>query len=486
MTGPAFPQARTAMRPSSCRCIAGTAALVALLPAGCDTPSETEDCYGSYLCESEYRPTEDQWLIVPHPRLAMGDTVQFEATFHQAGSTEESDGPFTWAADDTVLLAMDQGLAIGRIPGHTFVEVVHVPTQDARLFGFEVQVGDAPTDTVSFKRLDGNCGLDTEGAVLCWGHLNLGLGYHASSRSTATPVLGGHSFTTVAQTGSRACGLVGNGELLCWGVNHEGLLGTGDSEAVLEPTPVAAAPALSSVHVGVDEVCGITAEHRAYCWGRLVDTTSVQPIQLPDTVTWAALAPADSANTCGLDTDGVAYCWGLNNRGQLGDGTRTDRLSPAPVAGERRYQAIAAVRHGTSCALDLDGYLYCWGPVPGSGEDRLEPTAVAPGQQFQELRSSVEQLCALGTDGTPYCWGQVWSPDAFFYWWPPCGTVLVAEPSPVATDRTFTSVAPGEGFSCALTEDGTAACWGCNAAGQLGTGTLQDAEAPSLPVIRLR
>ncbi len=34
---------------------------------------------------------------------------------------------------------------------------------------------------------------------------------------------------------------------------------------------------------------------------------------------------------CGLTTDGQIFCWGLNEEGQLGDGTLTSRPDPRPV-----------------------------------------------------------------------------------------------------------------------------------------------------------
>src|SRR5687768_4472971 len=37
-------------------------------------------------------------------------------------------------------------------------------------------------------------------------------------------------------------------------------------------------------------------------------------------------------HTCGVTTDDRAYCWGINDNGQLGDGTTTQRLTPVPVA----------------------------------------------------------------------------------------------------------------------------------------------------------
>ena len=37
---------------------------------------------------------------------------------------------------------------------------------------------------------------------------------------------------------------------------------------------------------------------------------------------------AGGSHTCALAGDGRVYCWGLNQNGQLGDGTRTNHSSP--------------------------------------------------------------------------------------------------------------------------------------------------------------
>jgi alpha-tubulin suppressor-like RCC1 family protein len=42
---------------------------------------------------------------------------------------------------------------------------------------------------------------------------------------------------------------------------------------------------------------------------------------------------AGYTHTCGRTPAAVAYCWGSNGEGQLGTGTPTSHLTPAPVAG---------------------------------------------------------------------------------------------------------------------------------------------------------
>src|SRR2546427_12695816 len=45
---------------------------------------------------------------------------------------------------------------------------------------------------------------------------------------------------------------------------------------------------------------------------------------------------------CGLTALAAAYCWGANDRGQLGDGTTTDRTRPERVTGDVRIAAVRA------------------------------------------------------------------------------------------------------------------------------------------------
>jgi alpha-tubulin suppressor-like RCC1 family protein len=70
---------------------------------------------------------------------------------------------------------------------------------------------------------------------------------------------------------------------------------------------------------------------------------------------------ADGHHACAITTDDLAYCWGLNDDGELVDGTRTRRLSPVPVLGGLRFKQVQAGHSHTCGVTKPDGLAYCWG-----------------------------------------------------------------------------------------------------------------------------
>jgi alpha-tubulin suppressor-like RCC1 family protein len=109
---------------------------------------------------------------------------------------------------------------------------------------------------------------------------------------------------------------------------------------------------------------------------------------------------------------GAAYCWGENTFGALGDGTFRQSSVPVPVGGGLAFtHVIAGGFIGHTCWLVASGTAYCWGENEigaigdGSTTDRLEPAAVAGGLSFASLDAGFRHTCGRATNGAVYCWG---------------------------------------------------------------------------------
>jgi alpha-tubulin suppressor-like RCC1 family protein len=208
--------------------------------------------------------------------------------------------------------------------------------------------------------------------------------------------------------------------------------------------------------------------------GNLVPVTfSITTISPP-----SASIPVTTGNrhTCKL-TAGVASCWGDNGFGQLGDGTRTDRRTPALVAGGLSFGEVSAGGSHT-CGVTAEGEAYCWGSNSfgqlgdGSTTDRSNPVLVGGGLSFASVSAGGSHTCGLTTVGTAFCWG--WNSKGQL------GDGTQADrhsPVLVLGDLSFLTLTTGDAateaggeFSCGITGTG-AYCWGRNFSGQLGDGS---------------
>ncbi len=286
--------------------------------------------------------------------------------------------------------------------------------------------------------------------------------------STGTPV---HYFPAQAALGDLAtCGVDAGGITSCMG--QEPQIGGGDTVNKSTPTQVGAGSPLQSIAGGPSHFCGTSASSAIWCWGinALVDTTgktagiSNVPAQLPSTLAWGQVAPGLS-HTCALTTTQDAYCWGSNQLGQLGTrGDTTTRFVPTAVFGGFKFATITSGSNH-ACALTPSHDALCWGLNQfgqigdGTTVNRVAPTLVSGGLSFQAIGGGDPWTCALTTTGAAYCWGAVQ------------GVGTVSTPHQYASAPVFVSLAVGSAHACALTGDGTAYCWGNNQFGQLGDST---------------
>ena len=125
----------------------------------------------------------------------------------------------------------------------------------------------------------------------------------------------------------------------------------------------------------------------------------------------AGATAADSVSTgsvhaCVLTAGGDVKCWGFNGTGMLGDGTKADRKKPVTVTGLPSGVADVQAAWDHTCALTNGGGVKCWGHN-GDGElgdgtkiQRLQPVGVTGlNSGVQAISLGFDSGCALTTGG---------------------------------------------------------------------------------------
>ncbi|WP_224367439.1 RCC1 domain-containing protein [Hyalangium versicolor] len=188
---------------------------------------------------------------------------------------------------------------------------------------------------------------------------------------------------------------------------------------------------------------------------------------------------AGRSHSLALGMDGTVWAWGLNDKGQLGDGTKTTRLVPVPVTIPGGAVTIAGGLYH-SLAIAADGSVYAWGNNAygqlgdGTTTERLTPVRINLPGSVQAVSAGWFHSMALGTDGRVWTWGlntngQIGNGSS-------TGNRLT--PYQVTLVLPATAIAAGANHSLALLSNQSAVGWGQNTAGQLGNGTTTTALVP--------
>lgn len=243
------------------------------------------------------------------------------------------------------------------------------------------------------------CGLNSSGQAYCWGSNAYGqLGNNATAYQK-TPVAVQHpsgvTFASISAAYTHTCALDTTGQAWCWGYGAEGALGGGFSFGDSVPVQVTHPSGVTFTSLSTEwrHACALTSAGQAYCWGKngggqLGDNTTTTrytpvAVQQPSGVTFASIAAGD-VNTCARTSAGQSYCWGAGSRGQVGDGTWTQRKTPVAVSHPSgvTFGQVAAGWY-FNCGLDGVGQAWCWGRGDyyqmgnNSTSDSGTPTAVS-------------------------------------------------------------------------------------------------------------
>ena len=304
---------------------------------------------------------------------------------------------------------------------------------------------------------------------------------------------------TAASAAQRA-----DGSVLAWGFNRDEELGDGTTTDSSTPVPVGlpAGTRVTAVSAGGYHNLALTSDGSVLAWGynefgALGDGTTTNsstpiPVHLPAGTRVTAVS-AGLFDNLALTSDGSVLAWGLNDYGELGDGTTNTSSTPStpvPVdlpAGTRITAVSAGYQH--SLALTSDGSVLAWGNNTygelGDGTTTVSPTPVPvavnlpAGTRVTAIAAGYSYSLALTSDGSVLAWGANGDRELGD------GTTTDSStPVPVhlPAGTRVTAVSAGDWGSLALTSDGSVLAWGNNGDGELGDGTATGSSTPSTPV----
>ena len=319
----------------------------------------------------------------------------------------------------------------------------------------------------------------------------LGDGTTTNRSSPVTTASGGTNWKWVDVGGNlTTVAIKTDGTLWTWGYNNSGQLGNGTTTSRSSPgTTAGGGTNWKQVSDGGSHTAAIKTDGTLWTWGinnrgNLGDgtvTNRSSPVTTAGGGTnWKQVA-CGSEHTVSIKTDGTLWTWGQNQYGRLGDGTTTNRSSPGTTAGGGTNWKQVAGGYLYTAAIKTDGTLWTWGYNSG-GElgdgtttSRSSPgTTAGGGTNWKQVASGNGYTASIKTDGTLWTWGSNSSGQLG-----DGTTTSISSPGTTAGGGTnWKQVAIGGGHTAAIKTDGTLWTWGSNFNMQLGDGTTTNRSSP--------
>ena len=370
-----------------------------------------------------------------------------------------------------------------------------------------------------------NMVLTSDGAVYTWGwnyHGQLGNNTKTNSntivavQTIGTP-LAGKKIVKIAAGQGHSLALTDDGMVYTWGRNDTGQLGNNATTDVMLPVTVTVTgtpmsnKTIVEIASGARHSLAIDSSGKVYAWGhngsgQLGNNSTVNAL-----TPVAVQAPADKniiqvsgsgwlgASSSALASDGTVYSWGRGFDGQLGDGTNNDSSVPVittiNLVDTPSIPTHVMAKPGDTTATiswqapivsggqNITGYVLQYQAVGASSWTTINVAAAATSHTITGLTNDQTyrvRLAAKTTAGTGDFSNVVLvTPHA-----KPTITNVSPAIGPIAGGQNVTltganfvlknkkimQTVNGNGYSLALSADGTVYTWGRNEYGQLGNG----------------
>jgi alpha-tubulin suppressor-like RCC1 family protein len=425
--------------------------------------------------------------------IRVGGAVQLQVTTLDGSGGTLTGRQITWTTGDAAIATVSPS---GNVTGIAEGDVTITATSEMKTGAAAVTVQDpdpGPQPLVGGLRAGANstCAtVENGGGVFCWGANEFGQVGDGTTTDRLRPTGVGAPLYSPPYPGDHVCATDNNG-LYCWGRNVSGEVGVGTTDPAPTPSLVSGGLAFQQVVIGDDFTCGQANSGATYCWGANdvgqlgtgVAGNSSVPVPVAGDPQFRVLAAA-GRTACGATVTGELLCWGNGADGELGNG-QFDVISttPMPVGGGFQWEGVAiganAAGEATVCAGTITA-LYCWGKNSdgeigdGTKQRRSLPTAVVGVSPNAQIAPGGSHTCARLPQATVVCWGKAGRLGN--------GTSQASlTPVAVAGGLVFAAIWSGRDHTCGRTDDepSRAYCWGDNARGQLGDGTMTERLVPT-------
>jgi hypothetical protein len=324
---------------------------------------------------------------------------------------------------------------------------------------------------------------DTAQVVYAWGDNNwgkAGVDPNVAGNRVLSPVpVHGSAANVVQLSGSPSTHYVlslrSDGTVWGWGSNAFRVLG-GDQPGGFVPVQIGGLPpGIVQVAAGGFFGAALAADGSVWTWGwgwlGYPDPGDWRPRQVPGLSGVKQIAAGEDF-TVALRSNGEVWTWGNNDRGQLGDGTRTVRNTPAR---NLLGYGITQVSAGRQFALARrPGSVWAWGEnyagQLGNGSavgNSATPVIVNRlTQNATQIVTGWDHAFSVDPDGSVWAWGQ----NGFGQLGLGTAGPSVRTPQKVPGLAGVTQLAAGGDTSMALRSDGTLLVWGAEYWGLRGDG----------------
>jgi alpha-tubulin suppressor-like RCC1 family protein len=305
--------------------------------------------------------------------------------------------------------------------------------------------------------------------------------------------------------------LKSDGTVWTWGANFNGKLGIGVDPSTLSRSPVPVEVhgpgnvgylnSIAAVMGGEIHNIALKSDGTVWAWGwnalgQLGNGTTndaYSPIQTGLT----AVPPLTSVIKLGgrpyftlaVKSDGTVWAWGMNQFGQMGNGTVNQmpgpqvtvpvQVSGSSAGGPISHPLQVTCGYQFGAALTTNGTVWTWGSGThgelgnGTNGGNHLPNQVPGLTNITAISAGWFHILALKSDGTVWAWGN--NPNGELG---DGTTVNRSNAVQVLNLTNITSVSGGDSHSSALGEGGTVWKWGVNDVGELGNGTTTASANP--------